>query len=190
MGTLLGFGDEFRAAVESQLRGIVTRIFLCGSALPENSNQTAFDIRTHLKQKIEEKFGRNCEVRMGEHQEAINAYNAAVESRTNLASYELSLAAFTDIVIIFPDSPGSFAELGMFSVAEHIARKMVIFIRTKFKESKSFVMYGPVALAEKNNARVIPIDYSDLETIWNHVSEAIRDRRQRQLDKRVIAGGG
>jgi hypothetical protein len=125
---------------------------------------------------------------LGEHKELINAFDSAVGANSNLASYELNLAKHIDLLIIFPDSPGSFVELGMFSISEAIARKMIIFIKEEYKERKSFVMYGAVALAAKHKASIITVKYKDLEQIWQHVLEAIRERRQKQLDKQVLAG--
>ncbi len=51
------------------------------------------------------------------------------ERGSNISLFEKTIAETVDSVLIFPESPGSFAELGFFSAHEQIAKKMLVAIR-------------------------------------------------------------
>lgn len=61
----------------------------------------------------------------------------------NLGVIENTIAETVDSLLIFPESPGSFAELGMFSVDDAISKKMLIALMAEF-QGDSFITLGPV----------------------------------------------
>lgn len=63
--------------------------------------------------------------------------------RTNLAHFEKFIAETVDSILIFPESPGSFAELGFFSAFDGIAKKTLVAVREEFQDN-SFVSLGPI----------------------------------------------
>lgn len=60
-------------------------------------------------------------------EKAIDEFLAAGDSgRLELNSFEELIAEVVDSVLIFPESPGSFAELGFFSAKEKILKKTLV----------------------------------------------------------------
>jgi hypothetical protein len=79
----------------------------------------------------------------------------------DLAVIEETIATTVDSLLIFPESPGSFAELGLFSANEAISQKMLVAVAHKY-QGDSFIILGPI---KKINARSsftpLPIVVSD-----------------------------
>ncbi|MDR7068817.1 hypothetical protein J2X02_001668 [Pseudoxanthomonas japonensis] len=60
-----------------------------------------------------------------------------------LSDIESTIAETVDSLLLFPESPGSFAELGMFSVDKEIAGKMLVTLLPEHQVD-SFLMLGPI----------------------------------------------
>ena len=167
------------------------RVFLCGSTTKTGSSRGSrkrlSDIRAFLKSKLNSELKR-CVVRLGEHKENIRAFAEATGPRaSNLADHEFALVKnHMDLVIIFPCSPGSFAELGMFSTTKRVAEKMRIFINQNYKKHKSYVMLGPVRAAEQNNARVIFVNYRNRSDVWREVKYLVLEVKAAKRKKRLF----
>lgn len=79
------------------------------------------------------------------------------ERGQNISVFEKTIAETVDSVLIFPESPGSFAELGYFSAHEQIARKCLVALRTKY-QANSFITLGPVhAISRLSMFAPVPI---------------------------------
>ena len=61
----------------------------------------------------------------------------------DLLSLENLLADSVDVILMIPESPGSFAELGAFANNEKLRAKIVCIIDEKYKKNKSFINQGP-----------------------------------------------
>jgi len=82
----------------------------------------------------------------------------------DLLSLENLLADSVDAVVIIPESPGSFAELGAFANDEKLRNKLICIIDKKYKKDKSFINQGPLKLVKKANKHgLIFIDPDDIE---------------------------
>jgi hypothetical protein len=87
----------------------------------------------------------------------------------DLLSLENLLAESVDAIVLIPESPGSFAELGAFANDEKLRNKLVCIIERKYKKDKSFINQGPLKLVKKaNKSALVYIDP-------NHIQEAIFD---------------
>ncbi len=62
----------------------------------------------------------------------------------NLAKFESILADVADCVLIFPESPGSFAEAGFFSNSKVIRAKTLVINPLQLQTSESFLNLGPI----------------------------------------------
>ena len=93
-----------------------------------------------------------------------------------------------DLVIIFPCSPGSYAELGMFSIIDPIASKLVIFIDQQHRERKGYLLYGPVKAAKLRRARIHYVDYNKKERIWQRVLSILNEVKARKRSKKLLSG--
>ncbi|MBU2869429.1 retron St85 family effector protein [Colwellia sp. E2M01] len=80
----------------------------------------------------------------------------------SLLTLENVLAGSVDAIVIFPESPGSFAELGAFSNNEKLAEKMIVLANKKYERDKSFINYGPNRLVKASDTgKVFHLNYGD-----------------------------
>lgn len=75
----------------------------------------------------------------------------AGQGQHSLLSLENILAEAVDVILLFPESPGSFTELGAFTNNEKLKKKLVCIQDIKFKAKRSFINYGPIRLLRANN---------------------------------------
>ncbi|MBS0302935.1 MAG: retron St85 family effector protein [Proteobacteria bacterium] len=81
--------------------------------------------------------------------------------RTNLAYFEKLIAETVDSVLVFPESPGSFAELGFFSAHEAISKKTLVAIHSEYQDN-SFISLGPIHyISAISKYRPLPIAVGD-----------------------------
>ncbi|MCM0613041.1 retron St85 family effector protein [Marinobacter sediminum] len=76
----------------------------------------------------------------------------AGQGQHSLLKLENILAESVDAIVLFPESPGSFAELGAFSNNTKLANKMIVVPNQKFKSDKSFINYGPIRLVKSSKS--------------------------------------
>lgn len=126
---------------------------------------------------------------LGEHKGLIGAYEDAYEDLGNAAFTEIShIVNESDAVIILPSSPGSFSELGYFSVVERACAKMLILLNKEFEnDKKSYVQLGPVKMAVMHHAHSVFVDYRDAGVLWQHSENFLRRiQRKKQISKFTI----
>lgn len=90
----------------------------------------------------------------------------------DLLSLENLLADSVDAVIMIPESPGSFTELGAFASNEKLRNKLVCVIDEKFKKTKSFINQGPLKLVKQANKSNIV--YIDPDNIGKNIASGIK----------------
>jgi hypothetical protein len=105
-------------------------------------------------------------------------------------TFEHQLVDHSDLVILIPDSAGSFCELGYFGMLGDFCPKFLLLMSSEHPESGSFVTDGPVRSARNARAEVHTLDYQDLEGCWQVVAEAIESRRSAKLQADVLFGRG
>ncbi len=64
---------------------------------------------------------------------------------------EAFLAELADIVVVIVESPGTFAELGAFSLSTELRRKVLPILDKRFETSPSFINSGPVAWVNQDS---------------------------------------
>jgi hypothetical protein len=175
-------GEAFKAYVSHNRERAHVRVFLCGKALPNEplTEQLEAHLRAYLWERLEREL-EGCQVFLGEHTNLIRQYESASgrvvpteeqAQSVDLAHFEANLAKWAHLVVIFPESPGSFAELGMFSVAPKIGRKLLLMMDSRYEAHQSFINRGPIRAAKKNGARVHFVDYGN--SAWESIYEKIQ----------------
>ena len=117
----------------------------------------------------------------------------AGQGQHSLLKLENILADCVDAIVLFPESPGSFAEIGAFSNNEKLAQKIVVLSNKKYKSDKSFINYGPYRLIKSSGTgKVIHINYDHLldtneshriyRNVNNHI---IQIRKKHPVEKNV-----
>lgn len=109
----------------------------------------------------------------------------AGQGQHSLLSLENILAEAVDVIILFPESPGSFTELGAFSNNENLRRKLICIQDAKFKSKRSFINYGPVRLLRKFNSKsVLRCSSNELKEMCDSSIDVARKLR---LYKKLMA---
>lgn len=178
---------SFDSFIVERTARVQVKVFLCGKALATNvsiQEQVDVDLRAYLLTRLEGEIG--CEVFLGEHNRLIQTYHKATGyelppdgklDTANLSLFEGVLAEYADLVVILPDSPGSFAELGMFSVAPQVCPKLLLIIKGQYKGVANFINRGPVIAATNSRAQVEYVDYADRQKVFEVVkTEVIKIR--------------
>jgi hypothetical protein len=62
----------------------------------------------------------------------------------DILEFESDLAQITELIILFCESAGSFAELGSFASVEEIAKRLLVVLRDLYANANSFITLGPV----------------------------------------------
>ena len=175
-------GPEFFATVDAKLKAKRVRVLLCGATLsgsvpkPDDFNRY---LRYEIKRRLEED---GAQVVLGEDELLYDALRKAAKVEVGLADFELIFAAYSvDLVIMFPCSPGSFAELGMFALVEKTAWRLIIVIDDREDHSGGFVTRGPVVQAKENGGRVKCLRYDDINGIWDFVRNTVDSERVRKV---------
>jgi hypothetical protein len=101
-------------------------------------------------------------------------------SGTNdLLSLENLLAESVDAVVLIPESPGSFAELGAFASNEKLRSKLVCIIDKKYKKDKSFINKGPLKLVKiANKNALFFIDTMDISNEISKITSTIKKMKK------------
>ncbi|WP_407439883.1 retron St85 family effector protein [Lelliottia sp.] len=89
------------------------------------------------------------------------------QANNSLLHLEEQLAQAVDLIVLIPESPGSFAELGAFSMREDLAQKTLVLRQSKFKSDKSFINHGPIRLIRsyKGHVQDIPNNFDVTDTL-------------------------
>ena len=103
-----------------------------------------------------------------------------VESRENLGEFESMIAESVDSVLIFPEGPGSFAELGLFSAIPALALKTLVVSRGEHKNN-SFITLNRAGFTGDFNLREDGV-YGNQEAVFN------RSQRESRTSGRRAAG--
>lgn len=95
------------------------------------------------------------------------------QGKNSLLSLETQLANSVDLIILIPESPGSFAELGAFSMDKLLAKKMLVMRMGEYKSGKSFINHGPVRLVRTYGGEIYDIPKSFDEKNPEHVKAVL-----------------
>ena len=117
-----------------------------------------------------------------EHSEIEKAARKHTSTASNLTRWEILVAKRSQVIIIIPDSPGSFAELGAFAQLRDICPRMLILFDKQYKKDGSYIQRGPKKAAEERRAVIWFVDYSEIDKIWKKVSNFIMMEKGRMAE--------
>ena len=104
----------------------------------------------------------------------------------NVAEFEELIASVSDCIVLFPESPGSFAEAGFFAKSIEIRKKVLLVNDLQLQSTDSFVNIGPVDLFNTLSKfkPALQLNYSSRTPIgFRHIRQRIESRvptRQRE----------
>jgi hypothetical protein len=117
----------------------------------------------------------------------------AGQGQQSLLALENILANSVDAIVLLPESPGSFAELGAFSNNTNLVNKLICVTDKRYKNKRSFLNYGPNRLIKASNSgKVSYLDYDHLNCpiqgpkIFRMISDSItKIQKMYPVDKSV-----
>lgn len=124
-----------------------------------------------------------------EHDKIIEAVKRKLRKGFTLTHLEAFIARESDLIVIIPDSPGSFAELGYFALQKNLCAKLIIlFDKQYLTEKKSYIARGPHKAAKDWGATVRFIDYLKLSEAWRKILPRIEQVKASKILSRLEAG--
>ncbi len=139
-------------------------VFLCGGL----GSKTRDTLRDYLRRHSPQLSLFYAEV----------VWNRIASATTQSAlKMESDLAALADIVLVIVESPGTFAELGAFSIGESLRRKVLPIVDAHHNGSESFISTGPLRWIDQDST-FRPTIYVPLPQVLLAVDE-IQDRISR-----------
>jgi hypothetical protein len=69
----------------------------------------------------------------------------------NLSEFEKIISTISDCVLLFPESEGSFAELGLFSGFAEVRKKILVANAIGYQAQDSFINLGPIKTIDHNS---------------------------------------
>lgn len=96
----------------------------------------------------------------------------------NVAEFEELIASISDCIIIFPESPGSYAELGYFAKHERIRESLLVVNDENLQSEDSFINNGPIRMIDEFSAfqPVILLSFKGGDPDFNHIVQRLRNR--------------
>jgi hypothetical protein len=78
---------------------------------------------------------------------------SAISKNEELSALEMEeeLARLSDLVIIIVESPGTFSELGAFSLSPELRKKLLPILNVRYRGDDSFIETGPVRWVDKDS---------------------------------------
>jgi hypothetical protein len=122
-----------------------TTIFLCGADISQK-DKIRYKIAEEIKQNWPSSYFYDII-----YPEDIFDELLFSSKKSDLLSLEGLLANSVDAIVVIPESPGSFAELGAFANDEKLRKKLICLVDVKYKKDKSFINQGPLKLVKKEN---------------------------------------
>lgn len=148
----------------AQTREIETLVFLAGPFIePDDEAKSSTSDAAILRFKLYHALTNSgFIVSLGEYKELIDSFRGELGEYHNAAIAEVAHAQqAATIVVMIPDSPGSFAEFGAFSMKPDICEKMIILNSLVHESSEGYINTGPVVLAKALRAELHYVDYTD-----------------------------
>lgn len=117
-------------------------ILLCGGTVGSIIEVKPRSLRdAFLKGDGFEKIGSSVVLQIEEIQDFFDKDSPYID----LVSFETDIALICELVILFSESPGSFAELGCFSMVDEIYEKILVIVQNHYLSQSTFISKGPVA---------------------------------------------
>ncbi len=165
------------AALDKGLAEARVDVLVLGPDVSGRRLKPAAKLRKELLKRCKA-FGASV---LGEHREMIEIAEKRLGRGHNLCTYEVFLAGTVDLIVLLPASPGSIAELGLFSLQRETAPKTLILFAREYKGERSYIMDGPTRAIEMQNAKIEYVDYGQIDRVWDIVEGAIEKTKAIKL---------
>jgi len=98
-----------------------------------------------------------------------------IDSEKDLLEVEEELSRYSDCILIFLESIGSYVELGAFATKDELCKKILLINLEEFREEESFINRGPVKRIQlKSIFEVIYCkEFNDIASKFSEIEESI-----------------
>lgn len=139
-----------RSDDKKALRGRVVHILQNGFSIMRDSNiifVCGGNEGSHMRPQFEHVFQKLLsEYEFFKPEFAMKNYFALGDSEPfDIADFESLVGGLSLAIVLFPEAPGSFAELGYFSGQKELANKVVLVLDSNHQRSDSFISLGPAS---------------------------------------------
>jgi hypothetical protein len=189
--------DEFLEEARDQVE---VRVFLCGKGINPKVPLAKLaarkaDKRAYLWSRLEKEVS-GCKVLLGEHDHLVAAYgqifhkSSGKPRKINLASFEATLARHVHLIVVFPESAGSFAELGLFASPGGLPHKLFVIVEKHREKEKSFLnsflARGPIASVATERGSVRYFDYKDIDGMFQAIKKTVDKIAEKLTTERIF----
>jgi len=179
--TIDKFLNEYKEATQERWDRTSISVMVFGPSI--NSSTLSSKLRSYIIDRCNE-YGVTLRC---EHGGFIDIHRDKLGPKKNLVFAELDAARFVDVIIIIPDSPGSFVELGMLSPCKNIHRNIIILFKDKYeKDNNNFIYSGPKLAYEENNAKILYVDYRRKRSTWETVKSFLHEKRADKYEGDIV----
>lgn len=107
----------------------------------------------------------------------------------SLCTVELEIAVISDAIVLVPASPGSFAEFGMFALAQGLTCPILVLLDRKHKNKRSYLRHGPTKAMSDGGAVIRWVNYARTKTVLDLVMKHIDLAKERVLTRQRFGRG-
>lgn len=124
---------------------------------------------------------------LGEHRGTIEMGDDNLRSKATVVHTEFHiLKKQCQAVVILPDSPGSFSELGAWSRDREICRKMLIIADITHKDKQGYVQMGVFKLSVDRGAQLVWENYENVSAIRLIVQDFLLEIHDQEVSLAVL----
>ncbi|MEM6828538.1 MAG: retron St85 family effector protein [Pseudomonadota bacterium] len=116
-------------------------VFLCGGPWSDEHDEPILSMRDAFMRIAEHQALRGRELVLAENVTRLSAFTAYYDE---LLGFENDLAQIVELILLFCESEGSFAELGSFVMLGEIASRVLVIVRDHHWKDDSFIKLGPL----------------------------------------------
>lgn len=153
-------------------------VFVCGPTHESNNPRPSAVLRQFVSNEIANRI-QGVTVVWGEHKDFRGIVGEVRLRKFNDLTKEIAFAiSNADLVLIFPDSPGSFVELGSFGIHERICPHLVIVFDRRHKKGRGFVVKALGRAARNRRAIIRFLNYRNRHAVLREVERIIRAKQE------------
>lgn len=117
----------------------------------------------------------------------------------DLVLFERHLAELSSVIVLALESPGSLAELGLFSIIHEFQDKLLVFMETSHYQSDSFIKLGPINFLEntlnnkanchrwlRQEGENFVLDQTAAADLQQEMAEAVLERIKKPTKERIF----
>ncbi len=177
---LAGYRDILREGYDEWISSTPLTILVLGPSMDAGSTKPSATLRREIYARCSD-YGHAV---FGELRELISDAKSKLGEGYDLCLHEINLAEKADTIIIIPDSPGSFAELGLFALDSEICAKTLVLFDESHRKRNTFLAQGPKRAYKRLKATVERVSYDDIEYVLKLVAKELEKRRAEKIGTR------